>query len=162
MVDSEGYRPNVGIVLLNCNNEVLWGRRKGESSWQFPQGGIAGSEKPEEAMFRELYEELGLLPEYVQIVGKTKQWLYYDVPGQYNRGNNNFYRGQKQIWYLLKFLGKDHNINVKLYKEPEFDGWRWVDYWLPVEQVVSFKRDVYKKALNELTAFLNSKEAVNE
>ena len=158
MIDSDGYRPNVGIVLLNRNNEVLWGRRKGEDSWQFPQGGIAGAEDPEEAMLRELNEELGLLPEHIEIIGKTSSWLYYDVPGVYNRGNNKFYRGQKQIWFLLKFLGKDHHINVKFYKEQEFDGWRWVDYWLPIEQVVSFKQDVYTKALNELSKYLKSKE----
>ena len=158
MIDSEGYRSNVGIVLLNRNNEVLWGRRKGEDSWQFPQGGIARSEDPENAMLRELNEELGLLPEHIEIIGKTSSWLYYDVPGVYNRGNNNFYRGQKQIWFLLKFLGKDHHINVKFYKEQEFDGWRWVDYWLPIEQVVSFKQGVYTKALNELSKYLNFKE----
>ena len=162
MIDSDGYRQNVGIVLLNRNNEVLWGRRKGESAWQFPQGGISDLEKPEDAMIRELNEELGLLPDHVEIVGRTKDWLYYDVPGLYNRGNSNFYRGQKQIWFLLRFIGRDHHINVKAHNNPEFDGWRWVNYWFPIEHVVSFKRSVYDKALNELAEFLEPMVGVHE
>ncbi len=150
MIDREGYRSNVGIVLINDNNQVFWGRRKGEDSWQFPQGGIADHEEPEMAVLRELNEELGLLPEHVKILTKTKGWLYYDVPGIYNRSNKIFYRGQKQIWFLLKFLGKDHHIDVKFYKEPEFDAWRWIDYWEPIELVVKFKKEVYDKALHEL------------
>ena len=150
MIDREGYRLNVGIVLLNDKNQVFWGRRKGEDSWQFPQGGIADNEEAEMAVIRELNEELGLLPEHVQIVSKTKDWLYYDVPGIYNRANKNFYRGQKQIWFLLKFLGKDHHINVKFHKEQEFDAWRWINYWDPIELVVKFKQEVYDKALHEL------------
>lgn len=154
MIDQDGYRLNVGIILLNHNNQVFWGRRKGEDSWQFPQGGIYEEEDADTAMLRELNEELGLLPEHVTIIGKTKGWLYYDVPGTYSRSSRSNYRGQKQIWYLLNFLGKDHHINVKFHKEQEFDAWRWVDYWLPIEQVVRFKQDVYKKALNELSEHL--------
>lgn len=150
MIDRDGYRLNVGIVLLNDESKVFWGRRKGEDSWQFPQGGILDTEEPEDAMLRELNEELGLLPEHVQILARTKDWLYYDVPGVYNRANQNFYRGQKQIWFLLKFLGKDHHINVKLHREQEFDAWRWIDYWQPIELVVKFKQNVYDKALHQL------------
>lgn len=155
MIDRDGYRLNVGIILLNHNNQVFWGRRKGEDSWQFPQGGI-DTEEPETAVLRELNEELGLLPEHVQIVARTKDWLYYDVPGVYNRGSKNFYRGQKQIWFLLKFMGKDHHINVKFHKEQEFDAWRWVDYWMPIDQVVNFKQEVYNKALHELSTYVKA------
>ncbi len=154
MIDQDGYRENVGIVLLNSNNQVFWGRRIGEKAWQFPQGGIQDNEDIEQAMYRELNEELGLLQEHVQVIARTVNWIYYDVPGLLNRANssnsNNLYRGQKQIWYLLKFIGHDFQINIKKYKHPEFDAWRWVDYWLPVNQVVHFKRHVYKKALKEL------------
>lgn len=157
MIDRDGYRLNVGIVLLNHNNKVFWGRRKGEDSWQFPQGGIYDTEEPEAAMLRELNEELGLLPEHVKVIGRTNNWLYYDVPGIYNRGNKNFYRGQKQIWFLLRLVGKEHHINVKYHREQEFDAWRWIDYWQAIEQVVNFKQDVYDKALHELASFIQLK-----
>ena len=85
MLDREGYRPNVGIVLLNSHNEVFWGKRVGQHSWQFPQGGIQHGESPEQAMYRELHEEVGLLPEHVQIIGRTKDWLRYDVPEEFLR-----------------------------------------------------------------------------
>ena len=154
MIDHQGYRSNVGMILLNENNQVFWGRRKSEDSWQFPQGGIYDNEEPPVAMLRELNEELGLLPQHVEIIARTKDWLYYDVPGASNRNNKNFYRGQKQIWFLLKFIGKDYHIDVKLHQEQEFDAWRWVDYWLPIEQVVNFKQEVYKKALHELAPYI--------
>ena len=96
MIDQDGYRPNVGIVLINKDNLVFWGRRKGEYSWQFPQGGLAEDESLDECMYRELNEELGLLPEHVKIVAKTQDWLYYNVPGNWNKQNSN-YRGQKQV-----------------------------------------------------------------
>lgn len=151
MVDQDGYRKNVGIVLLSPHNKVFWGRRIGEMSWQFPQGGIQSNEKVEEAMYRELDEELGLSPHHVEIIARTEDWLYYDVPGSFTRSSgSSFYRGQKQIWYLLKFVGRDFNINIKKHREPEFDAWRWIDYWTPIDQVVRFKRDVYDKALSEL------------
>lgn len=156
MIDQDGYRFNVGIILLSHNQQVFWGRRKGENSWQFPQGGIYHEEDADAAMYRELNEELGLSPEHVEIIGKTKDWLYYDVPVMHTRPNKSVYRGQKQIWYLLKFLGKDHHINVKFHKEQEFDAWLWTDYWLPIEQVVNFKQDVYVKALNELAEYLKA------
>lgn len=155
MIDREGYRSNVGIILLGRDNNVFWGRRKGEDSWQFPQGGIYDDEEPDAAMFRELNEELGLMPDHVRIIAKTVDWLYYDVPTTYARANKGIYRGQKQIWYLLKFLGKDYEINVRFHKEQEFDAWRWINYWEPIEQVVNFKQDVYKTALKELAPHIN-------
>ncbi|RTL02076.1 MAG: RNA pyrophosphohydrolase [Proteobacteria bacterium] len=154
MLDNQGYRPNVGIILINKDNQVFWGRRKGEYSWQFPQGGLCESETLDECMYRELNEELGLFPEHVKIVAKTEDWLYYDVPGTLSKLNSN-YRGQKQIWYLLRFVGREHHINLRHFVEQEFDAWRWINYWDPIDQVVQFKQDVYRKALTYLVDFVN-------
>lgn len=153
MIDDDGYRLNVGMILIK-DNQVFWGRRKGESSWQFPQGGLYENEEVENAMFRELNEELGLSPEHVEIIGRTADWLYYDVPSTYNRSSNKNYRGQKQIWYLLRFVGRDHHINVKYHKEQEFDAWRWIEYWSAIDMVIDFKQEVYRKALLELSQFI--------
>ena len=150
MIDLDGYRQNVGIILLNKDKQVFWGRRKGEDSWQFPQGGIYDSEEADAAMLRELNEELGLLPQHIRVIAKTREWLYYDVPGTYRRTSRAVYRGQKQIWYLLQFLGHDYHINVKYHQEQEFDAWRWIDYWQAISDVVKFKQEVYDKALHEL------------
>lgn len=147
MIDKDGYRPNVGIILLNKDKQVFWGRRKGEYSWQFPQGGLSENETLDECMFRELNEELGLLPEHVRIIDKTSDWLYYDVPGNWSKQNSR-YRGQKQIWYLLQFIGQDYHVNLRHFSHPEFDAWRWIAFWEPIEHVVQFKRDVYHKALH--------------
>ena len=156
MIDQEGYRPNVGIVILNDNNKVLWAKRAAEDAWQFPQGGINEGESLKEAMYRELMEEVGLSPNHVEIIGKTKDWLRYDVPRQWVRRDSYArYRGQKQIWFLLKFIGKDPDILLTNSQKPEFDSWRWDDFWSPLQQVVDFKREVYEKALNELSAYLH-------
>ena len=156
MIDKEGYRPNVGIVILNDNNKVLWAKRAAEDAWQFPQGGINEGESLEEAMYRELMEEVGLSPNHVEIIGQTKDWLRYDVPRQWVRRDSHArYRGQKQIWFLLKFIGKDSDILLTNAQKPEFDSWRWDDFWSPLQQVVDFKREVYEKALNELSAYLH-------
>jgi putative (di)nucleoside polyphosphate hydrolase len=155
MIYVDGYRQNIGIILLNkSTNQVFWGRRKGESAWQFPQGGIFEQEEQDAAMYRELYEELGLKPCHVKIVAKTKEWLYYDVPSIYLRSANRGYRGQKQIWYLLEFLGSDQDIDVMLTKDHEFDAWKWVEFWYPVEHVIEFKQEVYKKAMQELAKYI--------
>jgi len=156
MIDQEGYRPNVGIVILNDNNKVLWAKRAAEDAWQFPQGGINEGESLEEAMYRELMEEVGLSPNHVEIIGQTKDWLRYDVPRQWVRRDGYArYRGQKQIWFLLKFIGKDSDILLTNSQNPEFDSWRWDDFWSPLQQVIDFKREVYEKALNELSAYLH-------
>lgn len=161
MLDREGYRPNVGIVLLNSRNEVFWGKRVGQHSWQFPQGGIAHGESPEQAMYRELHEEVGLLPEHVQIVGRTRDWLRYDVPEEYlrrqhaTRVHRAAYRGQKQIWFLLRFVGLDSDIQLRATEHPEFDAWRWVPFWIQLDAVIGFKREVYQLALSELARYLS-------
>ena len=155
MVDKDGYRPNVAIVLCNAKNEVFWGKRIREHSWQFPQGGIKLGESPEDAMFRELEEETGLRREHVKILGRTKGWLHYNVPSHWvKREWRGTYRGQKQIWYLLRLTGRDHDVRLRASSHPEFDAWRWHDYWVPLDSVIEFKRTVYKQALQQLVRFL--------
>jgi putative (di)nucleoside polyphosphate hydrolase len=155
MIDRDGYRPNVGIVLSNWKNEVFWGKRVREHAWQFPQGGIKHGENPEAAMYRELKEEVGLDPQHVRILGRTREWLRYEVPDKWIRrewrGN---YRGQKQIWYLLRLVGRDCDVRLRACSKPEFDAWRWNDYWVPMAAVVEFKREVYQRALEELEPYL--------
>ena len=152
VVDADGYRPNVGIVLANERGQVLWARRVGGyDAWQFPQGGIQESETPEEALFRELHEEVGLTSECVRIVACTSGWLRYQLPRRLRRANSDpDFRGQKQKWFLLRMLGCDNDVCVHASQKPEFDHWRWVSYWYPVGQVVEFKREVYRAALKEL------------
>ena len=155
MLDREGYRPNVGIILLNHQNEVWWGKRVREHSWQFPQGGIKHGETPEQAMYRELEEEVGLRAEHVKIIGRTRDWLRYDVPDHFiKREVRGHYRGQKQIWFLLRMIGRDTDVNLRMSEHPEFDAWRWHEYWVPLDVVIEFKREVYLKALQELSRFL--------
>ena len=155
MLDKDGYRPNVGIILLNSRSEVFWGKRVKQHSWQFPQGGIKYGESPEQAMYRELGEEIGLGAEHVKLVGRTREWLRYDVPDQWIRrelrGN---YRGQKQIWFLLRLTARDCDVSLRATTHPEFDAWRWHDYWVPLDAVIEFKRDVYQQALLELSRYV--------
>lgn len=155
MLDKDGYRPNVGIILCNAQNQVFWGKRIREHSWQFPQGGIKFGETPEQAMFRELMEEVGLQEQHVKILGRTKDWLHYDVPQNWIRREwRGSYRGQKQIWFLLRLVGRDCDVKLRATNHPEFDAWRWSDYWSPLETVIDFKKEVYSKALEELQGYL--------
>jgi putative (di)nucleoside polyphosphate hydrolase len=155
MLDRDGFRPNVGIILLNQKNQVFWGKRIRTHSWQFPQGGIDRGESPEQAMFRELHEEVGLKPDHVRIVARTRDWLRYEVPDRFiRRESRGHYRGQKQIWFLLQLVGFDTDLNLRATDHPEFDAWRWNDYWVPLDVVVEFKRGVYEMALTELSRFL--------
>jgi putative (di)nucleoside polyphosphate hydrolase len=163
MLDKDGYRPNVGIILLNHRDEVFWGKRVREQSWQFPQGGIKRGESPEQAMFRELEEETGLKPGHVRIVGRTREWLRYEVPEQWVRRDwRGNYKGQKQIWYLLRLTGRDSDVDLRASGHPEFDAWRWHEYWIPLEAVIEFKRGVYRDALEELSRFLAPRVAPAE
>lgn len=156
MLDREGYRPNVGIILLNQNNEVFWAKRIREKSWQFPQGGIQHGESPTKAMFRELYEEVGLKPEHVKILGRTRTWLRYNVPDHYiRRDSKGIYKGQKQIWFLLRLVAGESSISLRASATPEFDAWKWHPFWVPLEAVIEFKRAVYRDALDELVPLLS-------
>ncbi len=155
MIDGDGYRPNVGIIVANDQGRVLWARRAGQDAWQFPQGGINSNEGIEEALFRELKEETGLDPENVEIVGSTRGWLRYKLPKRLLRQNSSAFVGQKQKWYLLKMLADDAAVSFSHSETPEFDYWRWVSYWYPLGQVVSFKQEVYRKAMKELAPFIS-------
>ncbi|MBV8248055.1 MAG: RNA pyrophosphohydrolase [Comamonas sp.] len=159
MLDRDGFRPNVGIILLNQRNQVFWGKRIRTHSWQFPQGGIDRGETPEQAMFRELHEEVGLKPNHVRVVARTRDWLRYEVPDRYiRRDARGHYKGQKQIWFLLQLVGHDWDLNLRATDHPEFDAWRWNDYWVPLDVVVEFKRGVYEMALTELARFVPRSE----
>jgi len=152
VIDADGFRPNVGIILTNSRGELLWARRiGGQDAWQFPQGGIKHHESAEQALYRELEEEVGLSPKDVAILGVTRGWLRYRLPARYVRQQHPVCVGQKQKWFLLRFLGSDDQVNLALNDSPEFDHWRWVSYWYPINNVVAFKRDVYRRALRELS-----------
>lgn len=152
MIDKEGYRPNVGIVLANDRGQVLWARRVGgRDAWQFPQGGINRGESPEQALYRELEEEVGLAPESVEILAVTRGWLRYRLPRRFIRkGQKPLCIGQKQKWFLLRMLDDDGAVRLDMNDKPEFDHWQWVSYWYPLNQVISFKREVYRRAMKEL------------
>jgi len=155
MIDRDGYRPNVGIILSNAKNQVFWGKRIRQHAWQFPQGGIQHGETPEEAMYRELHEEVGLRSCHVRILGRTREWIRYEVPQHWVRRDGcSSYKGQKQIWFLLRLVGRDCDVCLRASGQPEFDAWRWNNYWVEMESVIEFKRDVYRSALNELVRYL--------
>jgi len=152
VIDPDGYRPNVGIVLMRADGQVFWARRVRRDGWQFPQGGMRSDETPTEAMYRELHEETGLSPEHVELLGATPGWLRYRLPGRAIRrgGEGPVCIGQKQVWFLLRLLGDEYLVRFDATETPEFDHFRWVDFWYPVEHVVSFKRGVYARALRHL------------
>ena len=151
MIDPDGYRPNVGIVLMRQDGQVFWARRVRRDGWQFPQGGMNSDETPVEAMYRELQEETGLLPVHVELLGATPGWLRYRLPSRaIRRGEKQLCIGQKQVWFLLRLVGDESYVQLDQTDTPEFDHWRWVDFWYPVEHVVMFKRGVYARALRHL------------
>lgn len=156
MIDSDGYRPNVGIILANDAGQLLWARRVGgRDAWQFPQGGIQLHEEPEAALFRELKEEVGLSPGDVELRGSTRGWLRYRLPEKLirQRDDGRVCIGQKQKWFFLRMKADDTSIRFDNGDEtPEFDHWQWVSYWYPIDKVVNFKREVYRKALMELAS----------
>ncbi|GAB4224835.1 MAG: RNA pyrophosphohydrolase [Francisella sp.] len=154
MIDKNGYRANVAIVLLNKHNRVFWGQRKNKMSWQFPQGGIVTGENPLQAMYRELYEEIGLRPYDVEVIASTREWLKYNIPDNLIRNKDPVCIGQKQKWFLLRLKTSEHNINLETNNLPEFDNWRWVSYWYPINHVVYFKKEVYRKALTYFKEYI--------
>jgi putative (di)nucleoside polyphosphate hydrolase len=151
VIDPDGYRPNVGIVLTNGSGQVFWARRVRRDGWQFPQGGMNSDETPLEAMYRELEEETGLNPDAVDVMGSTAGWLRYRLPQRHVRSNERLpCIGQKQVWFLLRLLANENAVRLDGTEHPEFDQWRWVDYWYPLRHVVHFKRRVYARALSQL------------
>lgn len=156
MIDAEGYRANVGIIIINNRGKVFWAKRIRQRSWQFPQGGINDNELALAAMYRELYEEVGLKPQHVEVIAATRSWLKYRLPSHMVRRNDNTCIGQKQKWFLLRLVSEESTICFTRTNSPEFDGWRWVDYWYPLSQVISFKRHVYRRALEYFFPIIKS------
>ena len=151
-IDKDGFRANVGIVICDQRGRLFWARRIGQNAWQFPQGGIDPQESPVQAMYRELHEEVGLEEGDVEMLGQTQNWLRYRLPQRYLRkGKQSRCIGQKQKWFLLRLTAPESSIQFDHGDKPEFDGWRWVNYWYPVGQVIEFKRGVYRRALKELS-----------
>jgi putative (di)nucleoside polyphosphate hydrolase len=147
--ESLPYRPGVGIMLVKDSGQVFVARRidTAENAWQMPQGGIDDGENPEEAVLRELKEEIGT--DNVEIVAASAEWVTYDLPdyliGRVWKGR---FRGQKQKWFLLRFKGRDEEIDLEAHK-PEFSHWKWADLATLIENIVPFKRDVYRKVVEE-------------
>ncbi len=150
-IDSDGFRANVGIILSNDDGKLLLAGRIGSKGWQFPQGGMQEGESAEEAMYRELHEEVGLQESDVEVLGSTNDWLRYQLPEKFvRRGSKPLCIGQKQRWFILRLDGPDECVRVDRSDTPEFDRWRWVEFWRPVNEVIYFKRRVYARALHEL------------
>jgi len=157
MIDSDGYRPNVGIIIVNKEGKLFWGKRIQQDAWQFPQGGIRENETPQQAVFRELKEEVGLDPSDVRVLGRTEDWISYDLPKHLIRHYSQpVCIGQKQIWFMLGLESCADRIDVSQHETPEFEDFDWVDYWLPVQDVVNFKQAVYHQALTELEQAINT------
>lgn len=152
VIDSDGFRTNVGIILMHGRGEVFLGRRTGGRGWQFPQGGVRKGESLEQAVYRELHEEIGLVASDVDLVGRTSRWLRYRLPSRYVRRNQQpVCIGQKQRWFLLRVKRQNEVVfDFCRTAEPEFDQWRWAPFWEPVREVIYFKRPVYARALVEL------------
>lgn len=150
-IDGDGFRANVGIILSDARGRLLVGGRVGQDAWQFPQGGMQVNEAPLASMYRELREEIGLGPEDVRLLGHTADWLRYRLPEQYvRRRMRPVCIGQKQRWFLLGLQADETRLRLDATASPEFDRWRWVEFWDPVREVIYFKRDVYRQALVEL------------
>ncbi len=145
--------------MANALGQLLWARRVGgQDAWQFPQGGIDEQESVEQAMYRELEEEIGLPGDAVEVLACTRGWLRYRLPKRFIRADQKpVCVGQKQKWFLLSILADDSAVKLDLNPKAEFDHWQWVSYWYPLNQVVSFKREVYRKAMKELVVPLGRK-----
>ncbi|MGV8604425.1 RNA pyrophosphohydrolase, partial [Pseudomonas aeruginosa] len=150
-IDSEGFGSNVGIILANEGGQVMRARRSNQEDWQFPQEGINDRETPDEALYRKLDEEVELEARQVRILACIRGWLRYLLPQRLVRTHSQpLCIGQKQKWFLLRLMSDEARVRMDITSKPEFDGWRWVSYWYPLGQVVTFKLEVYRRALKEL------------
>ncbi len=151
VIDTEGFRANVGIVLMRGDGTVLLGRRARGGGGQFPQGGMQTGEAPEQSLFRELHEEIGLTAADVDVIGATRDWIRYRLPSRYLRRDQlPLCIGQKQRWFLLRLRNETTQFAFTSTSEPEFDRSRWSGWWEPVREVIFFKRAVYVQMLTEL------------
>jgi len=151
VIDSDGFRANVGIMLMRADGTLFLGRRARGGGWQFPQGGMRIGESPEQSLFRELHEETGLSAADVELVAQTGRWMRYRLPSRFVRRDRlPLCIGQKQRWFLLRLKHDQARFELAASDEPEFDQWRWVSWWEPVREVIHFKRPVYVRALTEL------------
>mgnify|MGYP001372821946 FL=1 len=143
------YRPCVGVVLIDRDGRIFAGQRRDSPSaaWQMPQGGIDDGEKPREAALRELWEETGVTADLVEYVDKTDGWITYDLPPDLlGRVWGGKYRGQRQKWFLFRYLGRDDQIDIRT-GHPEFSEWKWVAADEMVAAIVPFKRAVYEQVV---------------
>jgi len=150
------YRPCVGVMLVNDDGLIFAGQRIDNPSpaWQMPQGGIDDGEKPKEAAFRELWEETGVTRDLVQPMAKTHHWITYDLPPELlGRLWGGKYRGQRQKWFLFRFLGADSDIRIAT-GHPEFSRWRWIAADQMIAEIVPFKRKVYTQVVRSFRAYL--------
>ncbi|MFC4291915.1 RNA pyrophosphohydrolase [Sphingorhabdus arenilitoris] len=150
--DSLPYRPCAGIMLANENGQIFVGRRidnPGSEAWQMPQGGIDDGETADDAAIRELQEETGIAPALVDVIARTKEEYYYDLPpeliGKLWQGR---WRGQRQYWFLMRFRGNDADINIKT-RHPEFSAWKWSEPDMVPKLIVPFKRHLYERVIAE-------------
>ncbi len=156
---NEQYRKCVGLVLINRDNLVFLGRRLSlqHRSWQFPQGGIEPGETEEAALYRELREETGLEPGDVELLGQSRGWHSYRIPPRM-RNSSKFPSsivGQRQRWFLLRLLSDDSRIDLNFGESPEFSEWRWVRAEEAVEEIVYFKRSLYRAVIGEFSALVD-------
>ena len=145
------YRSNVGIMLINDDGHVFVGQRldNNQNAWQMPQGGIDGDEDPQSAAYRELLEETGIEQENVKFLATSSKWLFYDLPEDLiPKLWDGKYRGQKQKWFLFKFLGTNRDINIST-EHPEFSNWKWMPKENLLEEIVPFKKSVYESVLRD-------------
>ncbi|HWA22789.1 MAG TPA: RNA pyrophosphohydrolase [Caulobacterales bacterium] len=155
------YRANVGLALFNPAGKVFYGRRVEKRAsaaphfiWQMPQGGVDKGESPSAAALRELNEEVGVSPDLVEIVEETEDWIYYDFPMEIRShiGKRSKFRGQRQKWFALRFLGKDSDIRLDLHT-PEFDHWRWGDLAEAPRLIIPFKRAAYEEVVRRFSRY---------
>ena len=156
LIFDDGFRANVGIVIFNKDRKVFFAKRRYQSGWQFPQGGIQLGESPKKAMYRELHEETGLHEKNIEVIYISDCWYEYRLPKRNIRKQKNGITviGQRQKWFLLKFNNNPNLINLNSSSEQEFDAWKWVYPETTIKQVINFKRNVYEKVIDEFSPFI--------